>query len=323
MLKQRSSLSNLTFRQLKIYYSEINYHIDENNFESNFNLRNEDGKYNLLAELLADKNNIPLIFVKFNGVNKVAMSEMQNFGYCCILSGYWMMKKKLEIENKSGIDTYLFDFDCVNEALINALVHNEWTITEPQISIFSDRIEILSHGGLPNNMTKEQFFKGISNTRNKTLMRIFLSLNLCEHTGHGIPTIINKYGKEAFEIQSNYIKCIIPFNKKDATTHNEDNKDDFVGICDNNAGNHVGEVDIIEDNTDDKDKIVGKNVGINKTQQEILSKISKNTQITLIELSKEMNLTKRTIERNIKVLKDKKLLIRKGTNRNGNWVINY
>lgn len=32
-------------------------------------------------------------------------------------------------------------------------------------------------------------------------MRIFLSLNLCEHTGHGIPTIINKYGKEAFEIQ--------------------------------------------------------------------------------------------------------------------------
>lgn len=331
MLKQPSSLSKLTFRQLKIYYSEINYHIDENNFESNFNLRNDDGKYNLLAELLADKNNIPLIFVKFNGVNKVAMSERYNYGYQCILTSYWKIKNKLQAENicsvdttaRPRIDTYLFDFDCVNEALINALVHNEWTITEPQISIFSDRIEILSHGGLPNNMTKEQFFKGISNPRNKTLMRIFLSLNLCEHTGHGIPTIINKYGKQAFEIQSNYIKCIIPFNKKDATIHNEDNKDDFVGICDNNVGNRVGEVDIIEDNTDNKDKNVGKNVGINKTQQEILSKISKNTQITLIELSKEMNLTKRTIERNIKVLKDRELLIRKGTNRNGNWVINY
>lgn len=43
-------------------------------------------------------------------------------------------------------DTYLFDFDCVNEAILNALVHNDWTITEPQISMFNDRLDILSHG---------------------------------------------------------------------------------------------------------------------------------------------------------------------------------
>ncbi len=55
-------------------------------------------------------------------------------------------------------DTYLFDFDCVNEAILNALVHNDWTITEPQISMFNDRLDILSHGGLLNGMTKEQFF---------------------------------------------------------------------------------------------------------------------------------------------------------------------
>ncbi len=40
---------------------------------------------------------------------------------------------------------YLFDYDAVNEAVLNALVHNDWTITEPQISVFSDRMEILSH----------------------------------------------------------------------------------------------------------------------------------------------------------------------------------
>lgn len=53
-------------------------------------------------------------------------------------------------------------------ALINSLIHNDWTITEPQISMFSDRLEILSYGGLPNGMTKEQFYQGISKPRNAT-----------------------------------------------------------------------------------------------------------------------------------------------------------
>lgn len=78
--------------------------------------------------------------------------------------------------------TYLFDFDCVNEANLNALVHNDWTIAEPQISMFNDRLYIFSHGGLPNGMTKEQFFDGIGKPRNATLMRIFLNMGLTEHT---------------------------------------------------------------------------------------------------------------------------------------------
>lgn len=54
-------------------------------------------------------------------------------------------------------DIFLFDYDCVNEAVLNALVHNDWTITEPQISMFKDRLEILSYGGLPSGMTKTIF----------------------------------------------------------------------------------------------------------------------------------------------------------------------
>lgn len=56
--------------------------------------------------------------------------------------------------------------------------------------MFDDRLEILSHGGLPNGMTESQFFDGISKPRNTTLMRIFLNMGLAEHIGHGIPTII-------------------------------------------------------------------------------------------------------------------------------------
>lgn len=63
-------------------------------------------------------------------------------------------------------------------------------------------------------MSVEDFFNGISHPRNATLMRIFLNMGLTEHTGHGVPTIIKKYGKEIFEISDNYIRCRIPFDKK-------------------------------------------------------------------------------------------------------------
>ena len=63
-------------------------------------------------------------------------------------------------------------------------------------------------------MVIEDFYEGISHPRNSTLMRVFLNMGLTEHTGHGVPTIIEKYGKEAFEITDNYIKCKIPFDRK-------------------------------------------------------------------------------------------------------------
>ncbi|MBF1294901.1 ATP-binding protein [Parvimonas micra] len=222
MLKKRSNSSDLSFRELKIYYSEKGYNLEDKSFETNLNLRNEAGEYNLLAELLSDKNNIPFIFAKFKGKNKASISERSDYGYGCILTTYGKIRNRLQAENICISDTtvrprkdiYLFDFDCVNEAILNALVHNDWTVTEPQISMFHDRLEILSHGGLSGGMTEKEFFDGISKPRNATLMRIFLNMGLTEHTWYGIPTIVEKYGKEVFEIQSNYIRCTIPFEKE-------------------------------------------------------------------------------------------------------------
>lgn len=181
MIKKKSNSKELSFRELKIYYSEKGYHLEDKTFENNLNLRNETGEYNLLAELLSDKNNIPFIFVKFQGKNKASISERSDYGYGCLLTTYSKIKNRLQAENicisdttvRPRKDTYLFDYDCVNEAILNALVHNDWLVTEPQISMYNDRLEILSHGGLPNGLTKKQFFEGISKPRNATLMRIF------------------------------------------------------------------------------------------------------------------------------------------------------
>lgn len=160
--------------------------------------------------------------IYYNGTDKAAISERNDYGFGCILSVYEKIKARLSAENICISDTtvrprkdrYLFDYDAVNEAVLNALVHNDWTVTEPQISLFSDRMEILSHGGLPSGMSTKDFYEGISHPRNSTLMRIFLNMGLTEHTGHGVPTIIKKYGKDVFDITDNYIKCRIPYDKK-------------------------------------------------------------------------------------------------------------
>lgn len=304
MLKKKAGYADISFRNLKIYYTEKGYHLDNTSFEANLNLRNPDGEYNLLAELLSDRNNIPFIFVKFQGTDKASISERNDYGYGCLLTTYEKIKSRLQAENicvsdttvRPRTDTYLFDFDCVNEAVLNALVHNDWTITEPQISMFSNRIEILSHGGLPRGMSEKQFFEGISKPRNATLMRIFLTMGLTEHTGHGIPTIISKYGKSVFEIDDNYIKCVIPFEQSVMSEYAKN-----VGIN------------------------VGINVGLNdrltKTEQTILTLLIENNDYNADELASKIHVTRRTIERSISGLQKKGKIERIGSKRNGKWSV--
>lgn len=303
MLKKRSSMADLSFRELKIYYAEKGYHIlDNSSFEKNLNLKNQNGEYNLLGELLADRNNKPLIFVKFHGINKASISETSDFGYGCLLTSYTKIKNRLIAENicvsdttvRPRVDKFLYDIDCVNEAVLNALVHNDWTITEPQISMFSNRIEVLSHGGLPNGMTKKQFFEGISKPRNATLMRIFLSMGLVEHTGHGIPTIVERYGEEAFEIETNYIKCTIKFDKD---------------VMDKLNRTIVSEINTVQNET------------LKPSEEKVLKAILSNPDDTALRIAEKIGLSQRTVERALTRLQQVGRIERIGNKRDGRWIV--
>ena len=85
----------------------------------------------------------------------------------------------------------LFDNKAFREAVINAIMHNQWTSgNEPMISVFSNRIEILSRGALPPAQTTEGFFLGESIPVNDKLSEIFLQLHISEKSGRGVPKII-------------------------------------------------------------------------------------------------------------------------------------
>ncbi len=202
--KIESTQNDLTFKQLKIYYTEKNYHLSNRTFKKNLHLLTTTGKYNLLAEMLADENRVSIKIARFKGRDKSELSEKSEYGYKCLLIAIDKIINCLEAENyamsiiKSGqrIDKRLFDMSSLREIFINAIAHNDWTIVEPAIYIFDNRIEIISHSVLPDGQTVEMFYKGISTPRNKELMRILADLNYVEQTGHGIPNVIKVYGKK-------------------------------------------------------------------------------------------------------------------------------
>ena len=129
---------------------------------------------------------------------------------------------KLDIENKivstithkERIDTPLWDKMALREAVINAIVHNDYSFeVSPKFEIFPDRLEITSAGTLPETMSKEEFFEGISIPRNKELMRIYRDLELVESLGSGVPRIVRAYGKDCFRFMSNFTRMIFPINQ--------------------------------------------------------------------------------------------------------------
>jgi ATP-dependent DNA helicase RecG len=72
----------------------------------------------------------------------------------------------------------------------------------------SDRIEITSYGGLPEELSEEEFFEGFSVLRNKEIMHIFKDLNLAEQLGSGVPRILRSYDKTCSQFRRTFYACV-------------------------------------------------------------------------------------------------------------------
>ena len=80
------------------------------------------------------------------------------------------------------------------ELLVNALVHRDYFISAPiKILIFSDRVEVISPGHLPNHLTIEQIRYGLSNMRNPLLVLHATHLLPYRGLGSGIPRALKAW----------------------------------------------------------------------------------------------------------------------------------
>lgn len=220
--KIESPRQDLTFKQLKIYYEGQGNTIT-NNFERNLELVMENGKYNYNGYLLADENGTSIKVARYAGTNKVDLLENYEFGYCSLIKATQSVIDKMTVENKRSakitaktrIEKTLVDSKALKEAIINAMVHNDYSSGIPPVfEIFSDRFTITSYGGLPQEITQEDFFNAISAPRNKELMRVFKDVDLVEQLGSGMERIMCVYDKSIFEFLPNFLRINFYFDKE-------------------------------------------------------------------------------------------------------------
>lgn len=216
--KIKSNKQDLKFEQLKIYYDETGIKLNAK-FAANLELLTEKGDYNYVAYLMADKNSTSIKVAKYKGINRVNLIESNEYGYCSIVKATKQVLDKIELENKTITkitskerqNKRLWDAVALREAIINAIVHNDYTAeVPPKFEVFDDRIEITSAGGLPEGLSKDEFFEGFSVPRNKEIMRIYKDLNLVEHLGSGVPRMLESYSKDCFKFTPNFLRMTFP-----------------------------------------------------------------------------------------------------------------
>ncbi|GAB6272981.1 MAG: hypothetical protein STSR0003_28330 [Smithella sp.] len=127
---------------------------------------------------------------------------------------------KLEVENrtftkitsKRRLQKRMIEANALREAVINAIVHNDYSYeAPPKFELFSDRMEITSTGGLPFGLNRDDFYTGVSVPRNKELMRVFRDMELVEYLGSGIPRILRKYDASVFHLSDNFTRIVFPY----------------------------------------------------------------------------------------------------------------
>lgn len=294
----------LTFRKLALYYEDKGIVLNKKTFEKNLGLRTKSGAYNLLAQLISDNSQIPVRVSIFKGTNKAApLYSVREFGNNCILITldkvleYGDVLNILQADEKERIverkEVSLFDQRAFREAIVNAFVHNRWVDgNAPMISVYSDRIEILSRGTLAPKQTMEGFYLGESVPVNQKLSDIFLQLHISERSGRGVPVITDIYGAEAFEFRDNSIVVTIPFEKLSL--------------------DETGEVGEQVDNAEKR---------LNPTRQKILAEMRNDPNVTQRQLSAIIGIGKSAIENNVAYLREHGFVQRIGSKKHGYWQV--
>ncbi len=295
---------DLSFVRLFTYYAGRGITLRQENFEKNLGLRTKEGKYNILAQLLSDDCHMPIRVSIFRGETKASpLYSVREFGNTCLLLAldkileYGDVINLIQTDERNRImerkEVALFNQDAYREAVINAFVHNKWIDgNAPMITVFSNRIEILSRGTLAPEQTLEGFFLGESVPVNQKLSDLFLQLHISERSGRGVPKITEVYGRDVFEFRENSIVATLPFS--------------IVGNI---------TVDQVVD------KPMEKRMVMSEPMHKILLEIRNNPNVTQSQLVSLTGIGKTMVQKYISELKKERTIERVGSNKTGYWKI--
>ena len=219
------------------------------------------------------------------------------------------LKAKVSYEHDRRVETYPFARDAVREAVYNAIAHNCYMYGSPiQIRIEGEAMIISNRCILPDGWTVETLMEPHdSMPYNPDIANVFYRAGYIEHWGRGIEkicTACDELGaaRPKYELLGNGLRVRFDALKSAVLDDSEASNNSDIG------------------------KDVGINVGINvgkglEIEQRIISLLERQPTLTIAKLAEELHVTRRTIERNIRSLREKGKLIRKGARKNGIWEI--
>lgn len=214
----RSINQDLTFNSCENEFKNRNIDFKEQALK----LVSNDGLYTNLGLLLSDQCPYTIKAAVFEDYDQSLFKDRNEFSGSLLkqLEDVYSFIDKYN-NNRSTfdklwrIDTRDYPEKALREALLNSIVHRDYSYSASTlISIYKDRLEIVSVGGLMPGYELKDIKNGLSDTRNPNLANIFYRLKLIEAYGTGIKKIYDAYELSGCEPEiittNNSFKIILP-----------------------------------------------------------------------------------------------------------------
>ena len=217
----RSLNQQLTFEKTSGFFRKRNVAFGKSQMKT-LHLIGEDNTYTNLAFLLSDQCTHTIKLAVFEGSSKTIFKDRRE------LSGSLLgqleeafdfidrcNRTRAEFSGLDRVDVRDYPTEAIREALLNAIVHRDYSFSAATlVSIFDDRMEFVTIGGLVKGITLDDVKLGVSVLRNQYLANIFYRLKLIEAYGTGILKINECYDgyavKPVIETTGNAFKIMLP-----------------------------------------------------------------------------------------------------------------
>lgn len=199
------------FDSEKIEINSLHFSYVENAFEKSstkFDVigldfkKNREDKYNNAAWIASDENPFVSKAAIYQGVDVATFRDKKIFSGSVAKQiddaiQYIHLNNQINIafgRNGKRIENFSYPVDAVREAVVNAFVHRDYTMSSDiKIELFDDRLAISSPGSLPDGLTVEDIKQGANAKRNPILINVLDKMNYIENYGSGIRRIYSLY----------------------------------------------------------------------------------------------------------------------------------
>ncbi|GHT89710.1 hypothetical protein AGMMS49545_00710 [Betaproteobacteria bacterium] len=218
------------------------------------------------------------------------------------------------------------------ELLVNALVHRDYLVSAPiRLFVFDNRIEIISPGHLPNNLTVDKIRAGNSNIRNPILVSYVAKGLLPYHgLGSGIKRALETWANIDFSDDHDGCLFTVTVHRQpveelilaEEGSETSEKALENVGKAEKKRRISVvkeaeGRRESVGKASEKRRKSVGKEP--DGVSEKILAACREKNTITIAELALQIGITGRSVERNLQTLQGRGLLRRIGGRKIGYW----